>query len=179
MPFLGTPKAHLLAATTLLAVASGCTSAGATANPPSPPPPPSSEPATPVPSSSEPTPPPPPTPPAKPVPSTPKWAEPPSYAFTLTTGCTRGFYEARYRVEVENGEVRSSTPLNDQAEAHAGFPAPTLGDIDTWIDKQEPHNPRLRRQRDPHDGHPLAFGFDQQAMAYDGGTCYAVTDYHP
>ncbi|MBB2947164.1 hypothetical protein FB565_006932 [Actinoplanes lutulentus] len=97
----------------------------------------------------------------------------------MTTGCTRGFYEARFRVEVENGKVRSSTPLNDQAESHADFAAPTLGDINTWIDKQEPHNTRLRRERDPHDGHPTAFGFDQQAMAYDGGTCYAVTDYQP
>ncbi|WP_127552633.1 hypothetical protein [Actinoplanes sp. OR16] len=61
------------------------------------------------------------------------WTEPARYAFTLTTGCTRGFYEARYRITV--------------------------------------------RERDPADGHPTAFGFDQEAMAYDGGTCHVVTDY--
>ncbi|MEU4693954.1 DUF6174 domain-containing protein [Actinoplanes sp. NPDC023714] len=105
------------------------------------------------------------------------WVEPRSYAFTLTTGCTRGFSEARYRVAVRDGRVSSSVPLNEQASANATFQAPTLGDLDEWITSADLENPGIRRDRDPVDGHPVAFGFDQKAMAYDGGMCFAVSDY--
>jgi hypothetical protein len=105
------------------------------------------------------------------------WVEPRTYRYTLTTGCTRGFYEARYRVSVAGGVVVSSEPLNEQATAHRDFVAPTLAEIDTWITSSEPANTGIRRERDPVDGHPVAFGFDQKAMAYDGGVCFAVSDY--
>jgi hypothetical protein len=115
--------------------------------------------------------------PPAPAPSAPGWAEPEAYQYTLTTGCTRGFYEARYRIGVKDGAVVTSEPLNEQAAAHPGFDAPSLGELDTWITSSEPANTGIRRERDPADGHPVAFGFDQKAMAYDGGVCFAVSEY--
>ena len=113
---------------------------------------------------------------ASPISASRSWTEPGAYSYLLTTGCTRGFEDARYRVVVRAGETVSTTALNRMAEDHAGFRAPTLGEIDTWI-TQDPRNPRLRRDRDPVDGHPVAFGFDPDTMAVDAGVCYAVSRY--
>jgi hypothetical protein len=107
------------------------------------------------------------------------WTEPASYVYTLTTGCTRGFYGARYRVTVQDRRVVSNVPLDEQAERHADFQPPTLGELDDWITTQDLANEGVRRERDPVDGHPVAFGFDQKAMAYDGGSCYEVSDFAP
>jgi hypothetical protein len=158
-----TGTAALLAASALLAA---CDPAGSAA-PPSSAATPSATPAA--------------TPSATPVtpPAAAGWVEPRTYRYTLTTGCTRGFYEARYLVSVSDGVVVSSEPLNEQATAHRDFTAPTLAEIDTWITSSEPANTGIRRERDPVDGHPVAFGFDQKAMAYDGGVCFAVSGYRP
>jgi hypothetical protein len=102
-----------------------------------------------------------------------QWAEPPAYTYVLTTGCTRGFVDARFRVEVRDGVVVSATALNEQARLHPDYHPPTLGDLSDWIATDS----RLRRQTDPVDGHPLAFGFDAAAMAVDTGECYAVSKY--
>lgn len=106
-----------------------------------------------------------------------RWTEPPAYTYVLTTGCTRGFVDARYRVVVRDGEVVSSTALNQQATAHPQVEPPTLGLLDTWITGRDPANHGLRRDRDPADGRPAAFGFDPAASAVDAGECYAVSEY--
>jgi hypothetical protein len=168
-----TGTAALLAASTLLA---GCGPASSAAPPAASPPPsvtpsgPPSGPSAATPSGSS-------AGPSGAPSSATGWVEPRTYRYTLTTGCTRGFYEARYRVSVAGGVVVSSEPLNEQATAHRDFVAPTLAEIDTWITSSEPANTGIRRERDPVDGHPVAFGFDQKAMAYDGGVCFAVSDY--
>lgn len=106
----------------------------------------------------------------------PRWSEPESYRFVLTTGCTRGFVDARYAVQVEGGRVVSTTGLNDVATAHPDVPVPTLGELDVWMRQA---NGDERREWDPADGHPVAFGFEPDAMAIDAGRCYAVTEYLP
>ena len=106
----------------------------------------------------------------------PRWTEPDAYRFVLTTGCTRGFLGARYAVRVEGGRVTSVTGLNEVAEAHPDVPVPTLGEIDVWMRQAAGDE---RRDRDPVDGHPVAFGFDPGAMAIDAGRCYAVSEYAP
>ncbi|MDR7322424.1 MULTISPECIES: hypothetical protein [Catenuloplanes] len=106
----------------------------------------------------------------------PRWAEPESYRFVLTTGCTRGFVDARYAVRVEGGRVVSASGLNDVATAHADVPVPTLGELDVWMRQASGDE---RREWDPADGHPVAFGFEPDAMAIDAGRCYAVSDYRP
>lgn len=117
---------------------------------------------------------------AAPVPrASPTWSEPSEYTFVLTTGCTRGFYEARYRVVVRDGQTVSATGMNPMAWDHADYQAPTMGELHTWITASEPGDSRIRRDRDPVDGHPVVFGFDPEAMAADGGECYAVSEYEP
>ncbi|MDP9799576.1 hypothetical protein J2S43_008088 [Catenuloplanes nepalensis] len=106
----------------------------------------------------------------------PQWSEPESYRFVLTTGCTRGFVDARYDVQVEGGRVVSATGLNEVATAHADVPVPTLGELDVWMRQAGGDE---RREWDPADGHPVAFGFEPDAMAVDAGRCYAVSDYQP
>ncbi|WP_033339713.1 DUF6174 domain-containing protein [Catenuloplanes japonicus] len=108
--------------------------------------------------------------------ASPQWAEPESYSYVLTTGCTRGFVEARYAVQVEGGRVLSATGLNAQAETRPDIAAPTLGEIDAWMRAATGNE---RRERDPGDGHPVAFGFDPEKMAIDAGQCYQVSEYEP
>ncbi|MDR7279105.1 hypothetical protein [Catenuloplanes atrovinosus] len=108
--------------------------------------------------------------------ATPRWAEPESYAFVLTTGCTRGFVDARYAVRVEGGRVVAASAVNDVAKAHPDVPVPTLGELDVWMRQADGGE---RREWDPADGHPVAFGFHPDAMAVDAGRCYAVSDYAP
>ncbi|MDQ0366704.1 DUF6174 domain-containing protein [Catenuloplanes indicus] len=104
----------------------------------------------------------------------PRWAEPESYRFVLTTGCTRGFVDARYDVRVEGGRVVSATGLNEAAAAHPDVPVPTLGELDVWMRQATGDE---RREWDPADGHPVTFGFEPDAMAIDAGRCYAVSGY--
>lgn len=106
------------------------------------------------------------------------WREPAAYTFVLTTGCTRGFVDARYRVVVRDGRTVSSAALNQMARDHHDFRPPTLKDIDSWIAVKDGET-GVRRERDRSDGHPVAFGFDQAAMAVDSGECYEVSDYEP
>lgn len=107
------------------------------------------------------------------------WREPAAYTFVLTTGCTRGFVDARYRVTVRDGRAVSSTALNQMARDHSGFRPPTLKDIDNRIAVEDLGNTGVRRERDHSDGHPVAFGFDRAAMAGDSGECFEVSGYEP
>lgn len=106
------------------------------------------------------------------------WTEPAAYSFVVTAGCTLGFWNARYEVTVRDGEVASKVALNDQARRNPGFQPPTLGRLDRLITEIKTGTEEVRGERDPVDGHPIAYGFDQQAMAVDAGVCYEVGDYH-
>jgi hypothetical protein len=109
----------------------------------------------------------------------PDWTEPPAYTYVLTTGCTRGFNDARYRVTVKDGEVVSAVGLEQQAKAHPDHPVPTLGELAAWAVAAQAKNSQVRYDRDPVDGHPVAAGFAHDAMAVDAGECFRVSEYHP
>ena len=109
--------------------------------------------------------------------SAPAWVEPPAYTYVLTVGCTRGFSGARYRVTVADHAVVAAVPLEPQAAAHPDFPVPTLAGIAAWAAEARARGDRIRYDRDPADGRPVAAGFDPGAMAVDAGECFAVSGY--
>ena len=109
----------------------------------------------------------------------PAWVELPAYTYVLTAGCTRGFSGARYRVTVKDHAVVAAVPLDQQAAAHPDYAVPTLAGLARWAAEAQAQGSRIRYDRDPADGRPVAVGFDPDAMAVDAGECFTVSGYRP
>ena len=107
------------------------------------------------------------------------WVEPAAYTYVLTAGCTRGFSGARYRVTVKDHAVVAAVPLDQQAAAHPDYAVPTLAGLARWAAEALAQGSRIRYDRDPADGRPVAVGFDPDAMAVDAGECFTVSGYRP